>query len=57
MLNRTKQEAEDFISQNSKAFGGTMTQKEIGLVIGCTGPRVNQMIADMKKETVEPEAA
>lgn len=48
MLNRTKEEAETFIRENSKAFNGKMTQKEIGLVIGCSGPRVNQIIAGMK---------
>lgn len=47
MLNRTKEEAETFIRENSKAFGGKMTQKEIGLVLGVSGPRVNQMIAGM----------
>jgi DNA-directed RNA polymerase specialized sigma subunit len=62
MLNRSKSEAEQFIRENSKAYIGKegKTDKEIGLVLGVSGPRVNQMKKAMNmQEVIEqgPEAA
>jgi DNA-directed RNA polymerase specialized sigma subunit len=62
MLNRSKSEAEQYIRENSKAYIGKegKTDKEIGLVLGVSGPRVNQMKSEMnKREVIEqgPEAA
>ena len=56
MLNRTKEEAEQYIRENSKAFNGKQTHKEIGLVLGVSGPRICQMISSMKGPSTIPES-
>ena len=54
MLNCTKEQAVQYIKENAKIFGGTMSQSAIGLYLGVTAARVNQMIKGLtpKPETV-----
>ena len=60
MLNRTKEEAEQYIRENT----GKMTTKEIAAALNVSAPRVSQMRGAMKGETLPanetalaPEAA
>lgn len=49
-LNRTPEEAEEFIKKNLKSFGGPMTQKEVGAMLGVSGPRISQIASGMRRK-------
>lgn len=53
MLNRSKEEAEKFIKENCKSFGGAMSQAEVAKELGVTGPRISQMVSKMKANALD----